>query len=235
MARHVQLNPADHSGLRVQAGHGAGLGDNVMHAPVFPHEFRQLQAHYPIVFIEDCASGQLRPVALFGLETGDNLFLAGARWDAGYVPLAMRMKPFLIGRSDAGVKVHIDLDHPRVSQTSGESLFLEGGGRSPFLDEMAGLLAQVHEAEQAIAGFSAMLRELALTEPFTLDVTLDSGEQGRLSGYHTIAEERLHTLEGETLGRLQASGFLQPVFMAVASLSRFEALIARRNARAQES
>lgn len=238
-ARHVALLPQDHAGVRVNTAHAAHLGDGVMFAPVFPQEFRQVQAHYPIVFMTDKASGGYRPVALFGLEAGNNLFLKGdgtrQTWDADYIPLAHRMQPFLIGRSREGdLSVHINLDHPRVNETGGEGelLFLPDGGEAPALHDAADVLARVHEGEQTVVPFCAMLTELELIEPFTLDITLDDGTSGRLAGYYTIAEEKLAALSGAQLQRLNQAGALSPVFMAVASIGRFSDLIARRNAQA---
>ncbi|RME64091.1 MAG: multidrug transporter [Alphaproteobacteria bacterium] len=242
MARHVQLNNIDHADLRIRTERNAALGDGVMSCPVFPYEFRNLQPHYPIVFTKDATTGGFRPLALFGLEEGENLFLTSDEgWDAAYIPLAMRMQPFLIGFSNDGggggrqMEVHIDLDHPRVSQTEGEPVFLAHGGHTPFLQEIAKLLGEVHAGEQSITGFSAMLDELELIEPFTLDITLNDGSQGRLAGYYIIAEESLYGLDAEALGRLQAAGFLQPIYMAVAALSQFRALIDRRNRRLAET
>lgn len=232
MTRHVSLNNIDHAHLKVRTERCAALGDDVMFTPVFPHEFRRIQAHYPIVFIRDPGADRFRPVALFGLEEGSNLFLSGRVWDAAYIPLTVRMKPFLIGRGgDGSLGVHIDFDHPRVSETDGEPLFLQQGGQSQLLQQIAEILGEVHEAEQALPAFTAMLDELALIEPFTLDVTLPDGTEGRLSGYYTIAEESLYGLDSDTLGRLQRAGYLQPLFMVVASLSQLTGLIERRNAR----
>lgn len=241
MTNHAQLNNIDHAELRVRSGYGAELGDNVMGCPIFPYEFRNLQPHYPIVFSKDGASGGFRPLALFGFEEGENLFLKnGNEWDADYIPLAIRMKPYLIGFSGGGgggrqMEVHIDLDHPRVSEIEGERLFLEHGGHAPALQEATKVLGAVHEGEQSVAKFSAMLEELKLIEPFSLDVELNDGSKGRLAGYYVIAEEALYSLDAEALGRLQVAGFLQPVYMAVAALSQFKNLVDRRNNRLTEA
>ncbi|WP_161955527.1 SapC family protein, partial [Escherichia coli] len=69
------LDNISHKDLRVITERGAAWGDNVMSAPVTPDEFRSLQADYPILFQPD-GSGSFLPVALFGLEQGDNLFLS---------------------------------------------------------------------------------------------------------------------------------------------------------------
>lgn len=235
MTRHAQLNNIDHADLKVVRGFSKALGDGVMFAPVFPHEFRDIQACYPIVFAKDAKWGRFRPLALFGLEDGENLFLSeGDRWDADYIPIAMRMRPFLIGVSgDASggrnMEVHIDLDHPKVGGEGGERLFREQGGHAPLLQDISKLLGEVHDGEQLLPAFSALLDELNLLEPFTLDITLNNGERGRLTGYSIIAEDALFNLDKESLGRLQDAKFLPAVYMAVASFSQFRALINRRN------
>ncbi|MGB6231576.1 MAG: SapC family protein [Litorimonas sp.] len=229
MSQHVQLSPERHRGLRVRRERSAALGDGAMYAPVFPQEMRQVQAHYPIVFARDPQMDGFRPVALFGLEKNSNLFLDGTGWDAPYVPVAARIAPFLIGRAPDGPKVHIDLAHPRVSETEGDALFGADGKPTDLLNEASGLLGLINDAEGALPRISALLTELGLLEPFTLNVTLASGRKGRLEGFHTLNEDRLQGLNGEELGRLQSAQVLMPLFMAVASVGRFEDLIRRQN------
>ena len=233
MVNHVQLNNIAHKDIRIRTERSAELGDAVMASPLFPHEFREAQAYYPIVFAKE-KSGKFRPLALFGLEDGSNLFLSEHGWDARYLPLTRRMEPFVIGLttdslSQQSMEVHIDIDHRRVSEDEGEALFLEQGGHTDYLRGVAELLGEIHEAEQALAGFTAMLGDLELLEPFTLDIQLDNGEAGRLEGFYIIAEERLYNLEADKLAGLQQAGFLQPLYMAVASLSQFVPLIDRKN------
>ena len=231
MAQHVALNFETHSTKRVITDRGTEFGDNVMFTPVFPHEFRQVQASYPIVFIREIQSERYRPVALFGLQKDENLYLNGKEWDAAYIPLAVRMPPFTIGRgSNKELSVSIDLQHPRVNEELGEELFYGNGEHTPFLTQVSELLLEIHQAEQALPLFCALLDEMQLIEPFTLEITLNDGTSGKLAGYHTIAEEKLRELEGTDLERLHSSGYLMPSFMIIASLAQLTGLIERRNA-----
>ena len=127
VTRHALLNNVDHRDLRVITTRGAAYGDDVMCALTFPAEFRNVQAHYPIVFAK-ARDGTFTPLALFGFREKQNLFLTPDGWDALYVPMMIERQPFLIGSSGTGKVVHIDLDSPRVSRTTGELLFLEHGG-----------------------------------------------------------------------------------------------------------
>lgn len=228
MPRHAQVNNIDHRDLKIDTRRSAALGDDVGFAATFPAEFRELQACYPIVFRKD-ARGSLSPVALLGFEEGRNLFLDGERWDAHYLPLAIERRPFLIGRSGDELTVHIDLDHPRVGRTDGEPLFREHGGNTEYLDRIASVLLTLHNGLDRVPAFVDALLALDLLESFAFDVELDDGSQNRLAGYYTINEERLRSLDAEALGRLHAAGYLEPVFMAVASISNFRALIDRMN------
>jgi hypothetical protein len=59
---------------------------------------------------------------------------------------------------------------------------------------------------------------------------LNDGSKHQLQGFYTIAEEKLHKLDGQTLGELNVDGYLQPMFMAVASFARVRTLIDKKNA-----
>lgn len=227
MSHPVLLNNVDHQQLRVHTGRGARFGDAVMTALTFPAEFRDIQAHYPIVFRKLDGGVGFEPLALFGFRDGDNLFLDGARWD-GYVPLSVARQPFLIGRNGDELLVHIDLAHPRVSATDGEALFLEHGGSTEYLERINSTLLTIHQGLQATAPFVAALLEHALLESFVLDVEADDGGLHRLAGFYTISEERLASLDGTALAQLHQRGYLQAIYMVLASLSNLRALIERQ-------
>jgi hypothetical protein len=230
MTQAVLLNNVDHKDLRIDTRRAGSLGDDVMCAPTFPAEFRNVQSHYPIVF-RKAADGGFQPVALFGFEEKQNLFLNGERWDASYLPLAIERQPFLVGVQGEELLVHVDLDHPRVSRERGEPVFLAHGGTTEFLERMNSILLALYEGLQGVPAFVSALLENELLESFTLDVELDGGSRNRLAGFYTINEDRLAALDGVALHKLHQAGHLHAIYMAVASLSHFRALIERRNRR----
>lgn len=235
MSNHQILTNAAHGDLRVHTGPGAEYGDNVMACYTVPFEFRQVQGHFPIVFRRDIETGKVSALALLGFENGENLFLDGTRWDAGYRPLALSIQPFLVGKRGAGAgeaQVHVDLGHPRIAQGGeGTRVFDEFGQPTPYLETIAEKLGDLDHGYRASEDFFAVLESLDLLEPFTLEVALDDGSKHSLVGFHAINEGRLAQLDGETLHMLQAKGHLMPIFMALASLSQFARLVARKNAR----
>lgn len=228
MAKNAVLNNVEHKDLRVITRRAAQYGDDVMFALTFPAEFRSVQAHYPIVFSKT-PEGKFQPLALFGFKQGQNLFLDSRGWDATYVPLMIERQPFLIGSgADGELLVHIDLDHPRVSRTEGEAVFLEHGGTTPYLERTNSMLLTIHQGLAATQPFVAALLEHNLLESFVFDIQLADGSQNRLTGFYTIHEERLRALSGAALERLNTTGYLQAIFMIIASMSNFRALIERQ-------
>jgi len=220
------LNNLQHADLRVVTRRGARWGDAVMSCPVIADEFRALQAHYPVVFQPDGAGGFV-PVALFGLVQGENLFVDDEGWDADYVPLSMRRLPFSIGVDGEELRMMVDMASPRVRRggAEGEALFLPHGGMGPLLEESNAVLRTLNEGFEALPDFVAALQTHELLEPFELDVERPDGTHGRLQGYHLVHEERLAALDARTIGLLHEAGCLQPLYMAIASLSNLPRLV----------
>lgn len=239
MPNHVLLDNVAHKDLRIITTRSARYGDNIASTPVFSTEIRRVQSEYPIVFRENESEGRFEPVAMLGLASGENLFLENDSWKARHVPLAVQRQPFLIGfqtDTEGGVPVeeavvHIDMDSPRVSDSEGEPVFLEHGGISPYLEYMTAVLKAINEGHKQNKGFSDALVQQGLLEPFTLEVELNDGKKFKLMGFHTIHEEKLNALVGDALESLHSRGYLEHIYMAIASIANFSTLIDKKNAR----
>lgn len=230
MTRPVALNNVTHRHLRVRTERSAALGDARQSVLALPAEFRQLQAHFPIVF-QHVDGGGFQPIALLGLEEGQNLYLSERGWDAPVVPMALQRDPFMIGRHGDGLQLHVDLDSPRIvaegDTESGTAVFMPHGGHSDYLDQVVSLLEHLHAQAQQLPRFIDALTRHQLLEPFALDIELPDGEQGRLSGLYTIHEERLAALPGNALEALAREGHLLPIYMQLASLAQLPVLLER--------
>jgi hypothetical protein len=237
MPEHALLTIEDHRALRVSTERGIGLGDAVMCAIAVPSEFRRVQDEYPILFRLNAERDRFTALAMFGFETGENLFLDDGKWDARYLPLAIDIQPFLIGGSpsESGDKqVHIDLASPRIDGNGagdGVRLFDEDGRPTPYLESITDKLGELDLGYRESEAFFAALDRYKLLEPLTLEIKLDDGSTNRLVGFHGIDEDRLRELDAATLGKLHADDHLMPIFMALASLGRLRELIARKNRR----
>ena len=237
MAKYELLNNVDHKDLRVKTQRSAELGDSLWYVPTFPAEFKNLQRNYPIFFVKNPDPGKFQAVAVFGFEERENLFLDENGWNASYIPLSVMRQPFLIGvqkaRQDnvSGTQlvVSVDMDSPRVSTNEGEPVFLEHGGSSEYLEQVTSILKVIHEGFERSASFADVLLGMDLLESFVLDVELDDGSTHNLTGFYTINEASLAGLEGTDLVVLNNNGYLEAIFMVIASMSNLPDLVERKN------
>lgn len=233
MPNYVLVNPEAHGDIRINTKRTAELGDGVQLAMTFPAEFRSVQGWYPILFQK--RGDDFIPVALFGFEQNENLFLGGEGWNAGYVPAMIRKEPFLIGTQgkdddQASRVLSMDLDNPRVNRKEGEALFGPLGEMTAYLEVQAALLETLYQGQQQNRMFVRALQDQDLLESVTLDITLADGSRNSLLGFHTINEEKLGELSAETLHLMNRNEMLMPLFMVLASLSNIQTLVDLKNA-----
>ena len=238
MSNHALLDNITHKDLKVLPQYRSGQGFDVSTTRVFPMEFSELQVEYPIVLTRNKETGHFEPVVLLGLSKGENLYLGTRGWDAHYIPLSIERQPFLIGfqeTMDSGIPqqqpvVHVDLDHPKLSRTEGEPVFLQHGGESPLLERISSVLLTIHQGSEINQAFSRQLVGLDLVDSSSMQFSLANGESHTLGGLHIINEKRLRELNGSALEALHQHGHLQSIYMMLASMPNFRKLIDRKNA-----
>jgi hypothetical protein len=230
------LNNVTHKDLRVVNRYGAEFGDNVGTVLTVPNEFEEIQREYPIFFRKDPATGEYQSIVLLGFSKDENLFLDGDRWDASYVPGIIARGPFLIGfqrqessgeSRDAPV-IHVDLDHPRISQADGVPVFKPQGGNSPYLDRVASILNGFREGLEISKAMFAAYAELDLIEPVKVEVKTNAEETYSLLGLHTLNHEKLAALDGASLEKLNKAGFLRGAYLVIASVGNVRRLMERK-------
>jgi hypothetical protein len=234
MKNYALLNNVEHKDLKIITERSEKYGDNITYAHAFPSEFRHIEAYYPIVFRKNPETTQFEIVALFGFVENENIFLKDGTWKDSYIPLAVAREPFLIGfqnTSDGNRNpvVHINIDSPRVSKTEGESIFLPQGGNSPYLEYVNSILMGIYEGIDQGKDFVNALLKFDLLESFIFNAELKDGSKYQMTGFYTINEENLANLNGEALSVLHGKGYLQLIYLAVASLANIGKLIRRKN------
>ncbi|WP_286261117.1 SapC family protein [Thalassotalea atypica] len=239
MARHELLNNIEHKELKINTEKSAVLGNNTTYTLVYPFEFKHVQADYPIFFLKDKSSDSFNAIALFGFEQSENLFLTDEGWQASYIPMMIEREPFLIGyqkndeASEVQPVIHIDMESPRVGTESGTSVFLEHGGNSDYINRISTILKTIHDSKASTELFIKRVTELELIEPLNLDIKLNDGTNNRLSGFYTINEDKLTSLNGQQLEELNKSGLLHLIYMVIASHANLTSLIQKKDKLAQ--
>ncbi|HEY5971017.1 MAG TPA: SapC family protein [Pseudoxanthomonas sp.] len=242
MARYELLNNVAHKDLRVVMRFGHEFGDDVGMVPAFPSEYAELQREYPIFFRKDRDSDEWQSVALLGFEQRENLFLRDGRWNAAYLPGAVAKGPFLIGFQEQHIDgelrkepvIHVDMEHPRVSTSEGEAVFLPQGGNSAYLQHIADVLRGIRDGVEFSRAMFAAFGSMGLIQPVSLDVQLDDKHRVSVNGLHGIDREKLAALDGESLHRLNQAGFIEGAYLVLASMHNMRRLMAEKQRRLRE-
>ncbi|MFT6779515.1 MAG: hypothetical protein ACJAV1_003458 [Paraglaciecola sp.] len=237
MPNHQLLDNITHKDVHVITEHKPEFGDHVSYSHVFISEFRDVQAHYPIFFQKNAQTGQFEAIALFGLAGEENLFLSDSGWNASYIPLSIKRRPFLIGFQESvegGVVseepvIHIDMDSPRISYNQGAEVFLPQGGQSPYLQQIAATLKAIHQGHQDTKAFIDNLQQHELLESVEIKVTLDDDSKHSMDFLYTINEEKVAQLADNVVADLHRFGYLQAIHMILASMPNMSDLIALKN------
>lgn len=236
MAHHDILDNKNHKDLKVITHFDNDFSENINSALIFPTEIKAAQRDYPILFVKNPETGQFQSVVLLGLVTGENLYIDNG-WQASYIPAMIAKGPFTIGfeeKEQNGEKVKqpivaIDMDNPRVNKDSGESIFLDDGQASPYLQQVNHSLKTLHEGSQhSQQMFEAFLKN-DLIEPIALNVELNNGEKISLQGNYTLNEEKLSQLSGGALNELHSSGLLRVAYFITGSLDNIQRLVDIKN------
>lgn len=238
MPNFALLNNIAHKDLRVIREYSSRYGDHEMSAVTFPQEFRAIQNEYPIFFQKNPENGGFLPVALVGLRQSENLFLSDRGWDADYIPASVKRRPFLIGmqppksgEETQSHMVYVDMNSPRLSETEGNPVFLSHGGYSPYLETVVEILEYIQYGTELNERFISELLSYELLEVVTLEITLKNGEHNNLVGFYTINEEKLAALDGNSVANLHNKGYMQFIYMVLASHSNVVKLINRLEAK----
>lgn len=236
MTNAVLLTKENHKDLKLKKDKNAHLAQGVSVCATFPVEFRNIQTHYPIFFQKNPENEEFTPVALLGLEPSENLFVSEAGWDCSYIPLALDVQPFIIGRAnednESDGRVFVDLDSPLIADegdTDGVRIFDEMGVETEFLQDTVKNMEMLHFGFETCKAYVAWLVKYDLLEPFVLDVALEDKSLNRLTGFQTINEGRFKELEDDLLLEMRGKGYLMPTYMVLASLASVTGLIDRKN------
>jgi hypothetical protein len=208
MSNVVLLDSQLHRTLRVHAAPSAHYGDNQRFVAVAVNEFHALALHYPILFSKEADTGQFYCGAMLGFDAGENLFVDEHRTLTMYRPLNLQRGPFLTSGSDLA----IDLDHPRVAPSGDQELFTEAGEPSRYLRI-----------------FIDTLLSLKLIEPMTISTRFDDGSDREFTGLYTINRDQLKELADAAVLDLFRRGYLQLIYLMLASLDQVSALAQRKN------
>ena len=226
-----QLHPSH--GLKPRGDLGFTRGTHAI--PVTVDEFPLVQRNFPIVF---GVGENPAPLALVGLQEGENLYLgADDQWETGvYVPAFVRRYPFMLARlapESQELSLCFDDTAGIVVENEGEKLF---DGTDPT-DTTKAILQFCEQFEQAVMRTRSFMEELT-----KLDLLMDGevtiqrdglAQPAVYRGFRMVDEQKLQNLRGDQARKMVQSGLMGLIYAHLFSLSLISPLFERQFAAAQ--
>lgn len=203
-------------------------------------EFATAAREFPILFVmadkdDKTGKAQVAPVALFGMEKGENLFCEDDAWKAEYLPAIFRTYPFTLARIDEEADrwaVVFDASWSGVAVDGpGEALFTDDGKPTPVLDRLHTFVQEVEADIERTRLGGQRLVELELLKPMRFDATMPDGSTLALDGFMTLDEDRFNALPDATVLELHRNGLMGLLHMHRMSLGNMQRLLQCRVAR----
>ena len=227
MTNIVVLNVRAHRDIRVQAEASAKFGDNQRYVQVVVTEFPLLVTHYPILLSKDSETGAFFCGAMLGIDEGENLFLKEDGGHDGHRPLNLQRMPFYVSGDDLA----IDLDHSRIATDKGQPLFDDQGEPTAYLESIKATFQQLKPGMEMTKRFVETLLRFDLLEPIDVVLGFDDGTKRNLADLYTVNQEALRELPDASVLELFRRGYLQLIYLLIASLKQIPVLAQKKNNR----
>ena len=192
-------------------------------------EFAEVCKEYPLVWVAagKTADGktQVAPLAVFGLQQGQNLCIDEGRWRMRYIPALLRFYPFAIARTSPDQMVLcVDESSPALGVATGEALFKSDGEPAEMTAAINRQLSDFEVDVERTRLVGEKLTSLGLLREMRFDAPLPAGNKLQVSGFFTIDEDKLGKLSDAEVLDLARGGVLGLIHAHQISLSNMARL-----------
>jgi hypothetical protein len=223
----VPVNKDRHAHKKVMASNSFDFAARFHVAYLTMHEFTRAAGYYPIVFLEDRDNDTYRPVALMGLEAGENLFVDNeGRWNAAYIPAIIRRYPFALVKAPEADRYVVCVDEASklLSDVEGAPMFDETGNPTQVIENVKRYLSELQQMDQMTSEFCRFLVQSNLLVP--LNMRVNAADQVRnITGCYVINEERLTNFSDARFLELRTRAYLPAIYAHLLSLTQIERLL----------
>ena len=192
-------------------------------------EFSDACKEFPVVWVaagnDEAGKPQVAPIAVFGLQAGQNLCIDANGWRVRYVPAVLRLFPFALARVGPSEMVVCFDESWGGFGNQGQPLFDDKGEPSEFTigvqKQLENFEIEVERTRQA----GALLVEKGLLRDMRFDATLPDGSKVSVDGFLTIDEDKLGKLTDADLLALNRNGLMGLIHAHQISLGNMARLV----------
>ncbi len=235
--RVVPVNKDRHAGKKVRASNDFRFASKFHVAYVTVHEFARAAAIYPLVFLEDKDNDSFRPVALMGLDAGENLFVdSQGQWAGSYIPAIIRRYPFALTKAPEADRFIVCVDEASdlISDTEGVPMFDEEGKPTQVIENVKRYLGELQQMDTMTHEFGKFLVQNNLLTPLNMRVNA-ANKVRNITGCYVINEERLNNFTDAKFAEIRQKGYLPAIYAHLISLSQIERLASLKKPAADDA
>ena len=193
-------------------------------------EFTDACKEYPVVWVNagqsDDGKTLVAPIAVFGLQSAQNLCIDGDKWRVRYVPAMLRLYPFALARvADNQMVVCMDESWTGFNNTLGEALFNDQGEPTEFTLNVQKQLENFEQEVERSRLAGALLVEKGLLRDMRFDATMPDGTKLTVDGFLTIDEEKLGALSDADVLEFHRNGLMGLIHAHQISLANMAKLV----------
>jgi len=228
------LDRGAHRALRASPPADMAFAARAQSIPIAAAEFVAVAKEYPIIFARE--NQRLIPLALTGVEAGENLFVApDGRWLGRYVPAFIRQYPFILAQvSDQEMAVCVDEASAALGTKEGDALFDEAGDTTPFLGNAIAFLEEFQRALAATTRILAEIEAAGLVHAVDVRFDLPDGQVFTVAGGVVVDEQAVGRLGPDQASALLTCGALNLIHLHWASLSNVTTLLDLKKSRVEK-
>ena len=199
--------------------------------PLVASELPKAVMSLPVGFLQQGES--YLPVAILGVQTGKNLFVAqNGRWAGQYIPSSFRSYPFKLANTEDGQQVLcVDEDSGLIvedtstqgSSAVGEALFDAEGKPVQAVMDVLNFLNLTEQSRLRTIVACAALQKHQLIRPWSITLKTESGEQ-QIAGLFQVDEAALNQLSGEAMLEVREAGGLLIAYCQLLSMQHLPVL-----------
>ena len=216
------LRAERHKGVGLIAEGRYGFARKVLFVPIGIGEFAIAQRWYPIVFIDNDG---LMPVAVLGIEEGDNLYIndAGEWRRSAYIPTLINSHPFTASAlSETGQRsLLVDEGSPNLvdlaTHPDAIRLFDDGGQPLAPVQQAINLCVAIENGRQKTAAFVQELQSGNFLKDVDITITMPGAVQ-RIVGAKIIDERRIQGMSRYRMTEWCQKGWYSAATFQTASL-----------------
>jgi len=192
-------------------------------------EFSDACKEFPVVWVaagnDDAGKPQVAPIAVFGLQAGQNLCVDANGWRVRYVPAVLRLFPFALARVGPSEMVVCFDESWGGFGSQGQPLFDDKGGPSAFTIGVQKQLENFETEVERTRLAGALLVEKGLLRDMRFDATLPDGSKVSVDGFLTVDEDKLAKLSDADLLALNRNGLMGLIHAHQISLGNMARLV----------